>query len=62
MKSKPISNYFDEALGVTVQVYATKKARKEERTFINRAGSVFLLGRRVASLRDKGIYASCGAA
>jgi len=62
LKAKPIASYYDVNAGdVLVQVYAIKKSRKEERTFPNKAGSVFLLGRKCVGLRDIGIYSKSGA-
>jgi len=60
MKSKPISNYFDESLGVVVQVYATKKARKTEKTFRNLMGSVFMIGAKANTLRQYGLTPRMG--
>jgi hypothetical protein len=60
MKAKPISSYFDADLNAMVKVYATKKARKDERTFQNRMGSVFSMGAKANTLRGLGLNVRMG--
>lgn len=60
MKAKPIRTYFDELVGAEVKVYATKKARKDEKTFQNKMGSLFLIGAKAGTLRQMGIQVRMG--